>query len=137
MRVIFADTVYWVALINPREALHRSASEIGDRLGKHRIVTSEMVLVEVLNMLAEFGAHFRAAAARLADEIAGNQAIELVPQSPELFRHALALYRDRADKSWSLTDCASFVIMDERRITEALTQDQHFEQSGFRALLRG
>jgi len=54
----------------------------------------------------------------------------------DLFRRALALYRDRSDKDWSLTDCASFVIMTERRITEALTHDRHFEQNGYRALLR-
>jgi predicted nucleic acid-binding protein len=40
------------------------------------------------------------------------------------------------DKDWSVTDCASFVIMDHRRIVEALTHDHHFEQKGYRALLR-
>jgi predicted nucleic acid-binding protein len=60
----------------------------------------------------------------------------VVPQTPELFRDALALYGDRVDQSWSLTDCASFLIMEQRQITEALTHDRHFEQRGYSALLR-
>src|SRR5205807_8573085 len=60
-----------------------------------------------------------------------------VPQTPALFRGALALYQDRPDKSWSLTDCASFLIMDQRQIAEAPSHDRHFEERerGHRALL--
>jgi predicted nucleic acid-binding protein len=61
---------------------------------------------------------------------------ESVSQTPELFRDALALYQHRPDKSWSLTDCASFLIMDRQQIAEALTHDRHFEQRGYRTLLR-
>jgi len=62
--------------------------------------------------------------------------IEAVPQTPECFGTALALCQERPDKSWSLTDCASFLIMDQRQTTEALTHDRHFEQRGYQALLR-
>ena len=55
---------------------------------------------------------------------------------PSCFGTALALYQERPDKSWSLTDCASFLIMDQRQTTEALTHDRHFEQRGYQALLR-
>ena len=47
-----------------------------------------------------------------------------------------AMHKERSDKSWSLTDCISFVVMGEHGITDALTGDRHFEQAGFRALLR-
>jgi len=40
------------------------------------------------------------------------------------------------DKGWSLTDCASFVIMEDEGLPAALTHDHHFEQAGFQALLR-
>jgi predicted nucleic acid-binding protein len=49
---------------------------------------------------------------------------------------ALELYQQHADKEWTLTDCASFVVMRERGITAALTGDRHFEQAGFTALLK-
>jgi uncharacterized protein len=75
-------------------------------------------------------------AAELARAILDNPDIDVIPQTPELFCDALALYRDRTDKSWSLTDCASFLIMERRQIAEALTHDRHFEQRGYRVLLR-
>lgn len=135
MRVIFADTVYWVAITNPRDALHDQATKMPDELGEHRIVNSELVLVELLNILSGHGGYLRQSATGLVQRIIDNPYIELVPQTPHLFREALALYRERPDKAWSLTDCASFLIMDERRITEALTHDQHFVQNGYHALL--
>ena len=49
---------------------------------------------------------------------------------------ALKLHADRPDKFWSLTDCITFTVMQQRRITRALAYDHHFEQAGFEALLR-
>lgn len=34
------------------------------------------------------------------------------------------------------TDCGSLVTMRDRRLTEAVTQDHHFEQAAFTALLK-
>jgi uncharacterized protein len=48
----------------------------------------------------------------------------------------LRRYRQAADKSWSLTDCASFQAMEGEDIKAALTRDQHFAQAGFETLLR-
>jgi len=60
----------------------------------------------------------------------------IVPPSQELFERGVQLYITRPDKRWSLTDCISFQVMEERKITEALTADHHFEQAGFVALLK-
>jgi predicted nucleic acid-binding protein len=46
------------------------------------------------------------------------------------------LYRERPDKEWALTDCVSFIVMEDRGISEALTTDEHFHQAGFQALMR-
>lgn len=62
--------------------------------------------------------------------------VEVIPQTSELFHQALSLYRQRPDQAWSLTDCASFCLMQQRNILEALAHDKHFEQAGFIALLR-
>ena len=88
-------------------------------------------------MLSAYGSELRNGAVEFAQTVAEDETVDLVPQSVQLFRSALALYRDRPDKQWSLTDCASFRIMEQRQIREALTHDRHFEQYGFRALLRG
>ena len=60
---------------------------------------------------------------------------EAVPHSGELSAGAVALFTDRADKGWSLTDCLSFIVMGRRNIREALTVDHHFQQAGLRAVL--
>jgi uncharacterized protein len=62
--------------------------------------------------------------------------VEVVAQTSIQFREALELFASRADKEWSLTDCASFNLMRERGVSEALAHDHHFEQAGFVALLR-
>jgi len=53
----------------------------------------------------------------------------------QLYERSWNLYRARVDKDWSLVDCSSFVLMQERHITEALTADRHFEQAGFTKLI--
>ena len=60
----------------------------------------------------------------------------IVPLSSELLDAGLRLIANRPDKDWSLTDCISFVVMTRYEIQEALTGDQHFEQAGFKALLK-
>ena len=63
--------------------------------------------------------------------------VEVVVQTAEQFEAALMLYAQRQDKAWGFTDCASFVLMQERGLTEALAHDEHLSQAGFRPLLRG
>jgi len=136
MRKIFADTNYWIALLNPKDELHHKAKYISAELGSHFTVTSEMVLTELLNDFAKRGEYFRNIAASLTHQLQSAPNCEVVPQTSILFRDAVGLYANRIDKTWSLTDCASFIIMKERQVTEALTHDVHFVQASFRALLR-
>jgi len=65
-----------------------------------------------------------------------NQFVEIVSLSSELFEEAFKLYKKRTDKGWGLTDCTSFIVMKSYGIIDALTTDEHFQQAGFRALLR-
>ena len=64
-----------------------------------------------------------------------DPAFRLVPATSELIERGRKLYRDRLDKNWPLTDCISFVVMQDHQLTEALTADRHFQQAGFNALL--
>ena len=65
-----------------------------------------------------------------------DPAITIAAIDPELLRRGLRRYDERPDKTWSLTDCVSFVVMEDHGLTDALTGDHHFEQAGFRALLK-
>lgn len=135
MRTVFADANYWIGLFNPNDELHAAAIRSSQALGRARIVTSEMVLAEVLNGLGKFRL-LRQGVAAAIDAIMSDPNTEVEPQSSLLFREALALYRQHQDKEWGLTDCASFVIMRRRGLREALTFDHHFEQAQFVALMR-
>lgn len=136
MRVVFADTSYWIALLNSRDSLHRKASTLSTFLRRTQIVTSEMVLAEFLNDFSGRGPYFRKIAVGLVEDLRRDPQIVIVSQTSPQFQNALFLYAERHDKTWSLTDCASFRIMGRDGLTRALTHDHHFEQAGFQALLR-
>lgn len=135
MQRIFADTSYWIGLVNPRDQVHQKAVSLGRELSSvTRLTTTEMVLVETLNGLSE--TQFRALAGRMVSRLRQDQALTIIPQTPAQFQSALERFRKAPDKSWSLTDCASFEVMEAEGIQEALTHDRHFVQAGFTALLR-
>lgn len=136
MKTVFADTGYWIAIVNPRDELHQKAKEITTSLAPLQIVTSEIVFGELLTGFSNKGEPLRRVAVQLIDRALNEQNIEVIPQTPELFIAALTLYKNRLDKNWSYADCASFCIMEQQNIREALTHDHHFEQAGFIALLR-
>jgi len=136
MRLFFADSNFWIALLNPRDALHLKATALSKSLRGDRIVTSEMVFTEFLNDYSKRGEVLRRAAIRLIERLRRNPNVSIVPQSSVQFQDALALYAERGDQTWGHTDCSSFRIMDRDGITQALTHDHHFKQAGFQALLR-
>jgi predicted nucleic acid-binding protein len=72
----------------------------------------------------------------MVQKLRSNRDVVIVPQTSEQFESALRRYKHAADKSWSLTDCASFQVMEVEQIQAALTHDQHFAQAGFETLLR-
>ncbi len=131
--MLFADTGFWIGLLQPRDALSRRCVQWWDSAARP-IVTTEYVMIETLGRLADV--RLRGEAVRLYDAVVELDDIVYLPASPARFAVGLKLYRSRPDKAWSLTDCISFGVMREHRITEALAYDRHFEQAGFRALLR-
>jgi predicted nucleic acid-binding protein len=86
------------------------------------------VLIEVANGLAR---SFKADAARIIEAFFGSNLVEVVPVDSDLFMRAFEMYKSYADKTWGLTDCISFIVMQDRDISEALTFDHHFAQAGF------
>ncbi len=135
MKRVFADACYWIALLNPKDQLHEQAHRVSAGLGPSRIVTTEMVLVELLNSLARFGESGREAAVRTVESLQSNPNVDIVPQTSLQFRSAVQHYASRLDKEWGATDCASFLLMEQHGVSEALTADHHFEQAGFTMLM--
>ncbi len=133
MKAVFADTFYYLALLDPHDSTHQKAVNLTRSL-ESGIVTTAWVLLELANSLSApshrkvFGAFF--------DNLRANQGVTIYEAERELFDLGVELYRGRDDKDWSLTDCISFVAMNREGIDEALTGDRNFEQAGFKALLR-
>ena len=136
MSALFADSGYWIALWNPRDSLHEKALSIADSLGASDVVTTQMVLTEALDAMSGMGEFRRRFAVQMVQSLEDNPGVEIVPQTDSQFRAALQRYASRSDQRWSLTDCASFLVMEERDLTQALAYDRDFEQAGFVALLR-
>ena len=132
--MILLDTGYFVALFTPEDRLHDRAEAWTLRLNEPSLVT-EYVLWECVNAFSK--PKNRASAHELMAQVEADPNCEIIRASPELFAAGLRLHRDRPDKEWSLTDCISFHVMQERGLTRALAYDVHFEQAGFEALLRG
>ncbi|HAG83761.1 MAG TPA: hypothetical protein DD379_24320 [Cyanobacteria bacterium UBA11162] len=136
MKFIVLDTSYLQALADPGDDLHERAKTITERLGLFMAVTSEMVLVELLNGFSNRGQYFRQIAIQITDDLRRNPNVETIPQTSQQFEKALRFYQQRSDKGYGLTDCASMLIMQEKGIQDVLTFDKHFKQEGFNALLR-
>ncbi|HUT32808.1 MAG TPA: nucleic acid-binding protein [Planctomycetota bacterium] len=136
MREVFADTVYWLALLNPRDGWHGKARGAHDALGRPRLITTDEVLVEVLGFLRAHGPAMRQAGVQLVKRILQDPTVTVIPQSRESFLTGLSIYERRSDKEYSLTDCISMGVMLRRRLPNVLTNDHHFEQEGFTILLK-
>ncbi len=132
MSPCFADTFVFLAAASPTDRMYLAA--IHAFKSNRRMMTTAWVLTEVADALC--AAKSRGAFLRLLDHLRNDRRMTIFPPSEQLFDLGLDLYRRRPDKDWSLTDCISFVVMQERGITDALTGDHHFEQAGFVALLK-
>ena len=78
---VFVDASYWIAILNPKDALHSRASAVSQKYTKGRIVTTEMVLAEVFALLSRYGAHVRSAVVALEKALRTDPTVELIPQT--------------------------------------------------------
>jgi hypothetical protein len=133
VKAIFADSFYFLALLRLDDRAHARALTASQNRSE-RLITTAWILTEVADALAVPG--MREGFPRLLAALRADPACMILPATQDLFDAGVELYARRPDKAWSLTDCISFVVMQEHDIREALTGDRHFEQAGFIALLR-
>lgn len=133
--LVFVDTAYFVALVDPRDTMNARAVGLAKRLAQRRalLVTSDAVLIELGNYFARSPLRLRAiewiGALRSAD------GWEIAVSERALVARAEARYRAHPDKSWSVTDCISMELMADRTIRDVATTDRGFAQAGYRVLL--
>jgi predicted nucleic acid-binding protein len=131
--MIFVDTGYLLALLSPRDELFARAQRWATSIHEP-LVTTEYVLWELVNAMSAPIDRPKAHAA--VAEIRSSKSWEVIIATPDLFSEGLSYHAFRSDKDWSLTDCISFINMQQRGLQFALAYDHHFEQAGFEALLR-
>lgn len=129
----YLDTSFVQALLNRSDQHHVQAQALLPRVrAAAEVWISEAVLVEIGNALSAFN---REAAVAFIEQCYHTSNIRVVSVDTPLLLRALQLYQSRRDKTWGLTDCISFVVMQEHGLRDAATTDQHFVQAGYCALL--
>lgn len=127
MNKVFVDTAAWIALLNIDDFWHEKATKLRLSLLDRGdlFVTSNFVLLEVADALNSV--RLRKSVSTFLSNIHRIKSVKIIGLSDDLFESGLKLYQSRLDKDWGLTDCISFVIMQNEGITEAFTTDKHFE----------
>ena len=128
MKACFADTFYYVALLDRNDQFHKHVAEFTAGFAGFYI-TTRWILAEVGNALA--GTRHRAGVANFLRDIETDPSVKIVAESDALYARGVALFGERPDKEWSLTDCISIVVMEDEGLSDVLTRDHHFKQAGF------
>ena len=128
------DTSYVLALLNQNDKYHERAKALlpSTRLANEVCIT-EAIVIEIGNSLSRSN---RSIAIDFIESLYATPNVNILPVNNSLLRGGIDLYRKRNDKEWGLTDCISFIVMEEQGLKEALTSDEHFQQAGFRAMLK-
>lgn len=136
MTTVFVDTAAWLALLNSRDVYHETANQVMSTLRQQKVqlMTTEFVLLEVADALA--APAFRQQTIQFINSLKDIPFLTIVPINKGLYDSAWELYSNRFDKEWGLTDCSSFVMMEQEEIVTAFTTDHHFVQAGFQKLLK-
>ncbi len=130
---LFLDTVFIQALLNKHDSYHLQARAFFPRVRVAEVWITEAILIEVGNALSAID---RSGAVTFIQQCYHASNMHVVAVDSVLLSQALQLYQERPDKTWGLTDCISFVAMQQQSLMDAVTADQHFVQAGYRALLR-
>ncbi|HXC25254.1 MAG TPA: PIN domain-containing protein [Gemmatimonadaceae bacterium] len=133
---VFLDTSFALAAFSVTDRHHARALELAFQLQKQnvQIITTHAIMCEIGNHFAK--AALKRHGLRAIDAYRRDPSVTILPVTDALYERGLSLYCERLDQDWSLTDCISLIVMQDERLTDALTYDKHFEQSGNRALLR-
>ena len=135
MKLVFADTLYWGAVLHPHDQCRAQVIRAREALGEISLVTTDEALTELPDGLAQGGTHPRQVAARAVRQILDDRRVTVHPQWRESFLVGLRLYEQRSDKGYSLVECISMTTMRRQRISKVPTNDRHFAQEGFEVVL--
>ena len=134
MKAIFADTFYWIALLNSKDTWHSRVIAVSQAIVDSPLVITDGIIDEIFAYYSKRGDRLRLKASELYQSILTDPNIQIIGYTPELRQKGIELYEHRPDKGYSLVDCISMIVMKEMGISEVLTNDKHFAQEGFTIL---
>ncbi len=131
MSLIFADTSFFIGLVDSADEIHEAAFRFA-AANREPMITSSAIILELGAYFAKksFRQSFSGCITALS-----RAGVEVVHVTPELQQRGIERFQSRPDKDWSLTDCISFLLMSDRKLLNAATSDEHFTQAGFHVLL--
>lgn len=133
---LLIDTTYIQGLLSSNDPLRETAKVLFSRVQAASLVLiTEAVLMEIGNALAQVQDRQKAVDFINACYSGGATNLKVVPINTELIQRSLKLFEERQDKTWSLTDCMSILVMQDNDIQDAVTTDRHFVQAGLNALM--
>jgi predicted nucleic acid-binding protein len=135
---LFVDTSGWAHFLDANQPLHLFAVALVEShlMQDKPLLTTNYIIAELIALLHSPLRISRPRAIEMVESLISSSFVEIVHVDPALDKAAWQLLRTRPDKSWSLADCASFVVMRQNNINEVLTTDPHFEQAGYTRLLK-
>lgn len=136
MKPVFIDTSALIAIGNRRDVFHSQALKIKNELKQSRrnFVTTNAVLLEFGNAFS--AVNLRSVAVKMIEAIGYSKKWECISTDDTLMERGFQKFRQIKDKDWGLVDCISIIVSKDIEITEIFTTDHHFEQAGFRILLK-
>lgn len=134
MKRVFFDTSFIIALETADDQNHESALKHWQNIitTLPTLVTTSYILGEVVTFFNNRNRH--AKAVEIGSRLISSPSIQLIHVDEALFNEAWEYFTKHEDKSYSLTDCISFIILKRLRIQTSLTFDKHFVQAGFKKL---
>ena len=132
MKAVFADTSYYLALTNSLDQHHAAVCQWTSAFAGTSVTTA-WVISELASAMSQ--SVNRPFFLSLLRDLQTDARVTIVPPSKELFDRGIDLFSQRTDKEWSLTDCISFLVMQDHGLKEAATLDHHFIQAGFNVLI--
>ncbi len=138
MTHIFVDTAGWGNLVDTCQPYYSLAKTIyrSARQQKRRLITTNYIINELVTLMTSPLKIPRSQIIAFIDSLKQSPQVDVIHIDSSLDERAWQYLKSRPDKDYSLTDCTSFILMEERAIQEALTSDRHFEQAGFIRLLK-
>ena len=136
MKRLFADANGWIGLNSKRDQMHEAATKVNKEFLQkgYRYITTNFVLDETYTGLLTNVGHF--AAVDFGERVRVARTVQIIHITPDIEEEAWQLFKQYSDKFFSFTDCTSFIVMRQLNLTEAFTNDHHFEQMGFKILLK-